>query len=317
MDTGGRVLLVLRALGLGDFLTGVPAYRALHQAFPGHRLVLAAPGNLEPLAVLTGAVDEVLPRSGLAPLNYPYSPPDIAVNLHGKGPRSHRILLETRPRRLIAFGSPEVPASAEGPAWRPDEHEVARWARLLKESGVPCDRSALDLAVPRDRIDPSLAGVTIIHPGAAQAARRWPVARWAEVAGELSRRGERVVVTGGPEERARALRLAEMAGLPERDVLAGKTDLLTLALVVAGAGRVLCADTGVGHLATAVGTPSVVLFGPTSPRAWGPPPERLRHRAVWKGRLGNALADTPDRGLLEISVSDVLKELESLRAGSR
>nr|WP_249355415.1 glycosyltransferase family 9 protein [Nocardia farcinica] len=43
----------------------------------------------------------------------------------------------------------------------------------------------------------------------------------------------------------------------------------------------VCSDTGVGHLATAFGTPSVVLFGPNPPAWWGPPPQRRRHVALW------------------------------------
>jgi ADP-heptose:LPS heptosyltransferase len=53
-------LVVLRALGLGDLLTAVPALRALAAAFPEHRRVLATPAALAPLAALTGAVDEVV-----------------------------------------------------------------------------------------------------------------------------------------------------------------------------------------------------------------------------------------------------------------
>ena len=60
--------LLLRALGLGDFLTGMPAYRAVWRAFPGHPIVLAAPGGLADLVPLTGAIDELLPAAELEPV---------------------------------------------------------------------------------------------------------------------------------------------------------------------------------------------------------------------------------------------------------
>jgi ADP-heptose:LPS heptosyltransferase len=69
---------------------------------------------------------------------------------------------------------------------------------------------------------------------------------------------------------------------------------------------VLAGDTGVGHLATALGRPSVLLFGPTSPSRWGPPPDG-RHVVLWKGSTGDPHADEPDPGLLRITVDEVLE----------
>jgi ADP-heptose:LPS heptosyltransferase/uncharacterized protein YjbJ (UPF0337 family) len=299
------VVVAYRALGLGDFLTGVPALRALRRAFPGDRIVLAAPQPLEPLAALTGAVDAVADTAPLGP-----APPGagVAVNLHGRGPQSHRVLQAARPGRLIAFASGE--AGHDGPQWRAGEREPARWCRLLTESGIPADPDELDLARPAAR-SPA-PGATVIHPGAASGARRWPAERWAAVA---RAQDGRVVVTGGPAERELGLRVAALGGLPDDAVLAGRTDLLTLAAVVAEAARVVCGDTGVAHLATAYRTPSVVLFGPTPPGEWGPPPDRPRHRVLWAGRRGDPHAEAPDAGLLAIAVDDVLTALNVERAG--
>jgi ADP-heptose:LPS heptosyltransferase len=290
----GPVLLAYRALGLGDLLTAVPALRALRDHFPRHRVVLAAPAALEPLARLSGAVDEVVDT---APLAVPSRRgAGVAVNLHGRGPESHRAVLASEPGRMIAFGAPDVPW--DGPEWRAGEHEVARWCRLLEESGIPADRGRLDLPAPGRAPAP---GAT-----AASAARRWPADRWAAVARAEREAGRRVVVTGSAAERELAERVARAAGIGEHDVLAGRTGLLELAAVVAGAGLVLCGDTGVAHLATAFGVPSVVLFGPTPPSEWGPPPERDRHVVLHHGGRGDPHGDAPDPGLLGIAVDDVL-----------
>jgi ADP-heptose:LPS heptosyltransferase len=305
------LLLVLRALGLGDFLTGLPALRALRNAYPEHRVVLAAPPALEPLARLSGAIDELHPTRPLAPLDEELAGADFAVNLHGKGPESHGVLLRSRPKRLLAFANPAIPESVGMPAWRPNEHEVRRWCRLLDETGVSADRSRLELARP-GRTPVRDTATTVVHPGGADPARRWPVARFAAVARAEHEAGRRVVITGSAAEVGLASKVARLAGLDDGDVHAGKTDLLGLAALVAAAGRIVCGDTGVAHLATALGTPSVVLFGPTSPEHWGPPSERRQHRALWVGDIGDTPASTPHPALLLIDVADVLHELAEL-----
>jgi ADP-heptose:LPS heptosyltransferase len=323
------LLLVYRPLGLGDLLCAVPALRALRDGFPGHRIVLCAPAALEPIARLSGAVDEVLDT---APLAVPaLRGADLAVNLHGRGPQSHRAVLASEPRRMIAFAAPPVPwppgpdtagtapfASGGGLdwsagdqdvdrwsrhvlEWRAGEREVDRWCRLLTESGIPSDPSRLDLPRPAPAVG-AVGGATVIHPGAASGARRWPAERWAAVARAERDAGRRVVVTGSAAERALAEAVAGDAGY----VLAGRTDAAGLAAIVASAGRVFCGDTGVAHLATAFGTPSVVLFGPTPPSEWGPPPGRAQHVVLYRGGRGDPHADAPDPGLLEITVADVL-----------
>ena len=291
-------VVVLRALGLGDLLTAVPALRAVRRAHPEAHLTLAAPAGLRDLALHTGAVDDVVDTAPLAPLAASLHGADLAVNLHGRGPQSTAVLAATSPRRLVAYGLPG------GPRWTADEHEVVRWCRLLRESGVPADPADLLLEVPR--VEPAVPGATVVHPGAAQASRRWPVQRWAGVAAGLVAAGHDVRVTGGPGEHELAADVARLAGLDAAAVLAGRTDLLGLAALVAAARLLVSPDTGVAHLATAFGTPSVVLFGPTPPALWGPPAGRPQHRALWAGRTGDNFADGPDAGLLELTVEQVL-----------
>jgi ADP-heptose:LPS heptosyltransferase len=297
-------VVVLRNLGLGDLLTGIPALRALRRVFAGHEVVLVAPEVLAPLAELSGAVDRVTAAM-------PVDSPHVAVNLHGRGPESHRLVLAARPRRLVAFEHAEVPESRGMPPWRPDEHEVARWCRLLDETGIPADPHDLRLDV--ELFGPP--GATLIHPGAASGSRRWPAERFAAVARAERELGRDVVVTGGPDEVGLARTIADHAGLPDRAVYAGRTSVTELAGLVAAAGRVVCGDTGVAHLATAVGTPSVVLFGPIAPGHWGPPPSP-NHRALWAGLPGDPHAQDVHAGLLAIDVCDVLAELERLEAAA-
>jgi ADP-heptose:LPS heptosyltransferase len=309
--SGPRLLLVAyRALGLGDFLTGVPALRALARAFPEHRRVLAAPGAIAPLAALSGAVDAVADVAALAPLPASLRGADVAVNLHGRGPQSHRVLLDAAPRRLLAFAHAEV--WPHGPRWTAGEHEIQRWSRMLAGFGIAVDPDELDLPAPAVAPPAGANQSTVVHPGAASGARRWPASRWAAVARAERRAGRPVVITGSAGERALARAVADDAGLPEAAVLAGTTDLEGLAATVAAAGRVVCGDTGIAHLAVAMGTPSVVLFGPVPPAEWGPPPGRPWHRALWAGRRGDPHADAPDPGLLEIGPGDVIAALDGL-----
>jgi ADP-heptose:LPS heptosyltransferase len=183
---------------------------------------------------------------------------------------------------------------------------------MLAENGVPCSPADLDLGPPPGPPPPGSQGATLIHPGAASAARRWPPERFAAVARAERERGRSVLLTGSAAERALVERIAADAGLPAEAVLAGRTDLSALAGAVAAAGRVVCGDTGVAHLATAFGTPSVVLFGPTPPAEWGPPAERTRHRALWAGGRGDPHAPRPDAGLLEIRPEEVTAALDDL-----
>jgi ADP-heptose:LPS heptosyltransferase len=287
-----RTLLVLRALGLGDLLVAVPALRALRRRYPAHRVALAASAALDPLARATGAVDETLPTTGPDVLFWADRPaPDIAVNLHGVGPQSHRALDGTRPRQRIGLRAP----GWDGPDWadiaRVHPHERERWCAVVEAFGVCADPTDFTL----DGRAPGAGGHVVVHPGAAFGAKRWPVDRFALVAARLAAEGHRVVVTGSREEVSLARDVAQRAGLAADRVLAGRTDIAGLVDVVARAAAVVCGDTGIAHVATALRTPSVVLTDADR-------------------RRGDPFADDPDPALLGVDVDEVTHVLKALLA---
>jgi ADP-heptose:LPS heptosyltransferase len=304
-------VLILRALGLGDFLTAVPAYRGLRHAFPEATITLAGPAVLEPLAALTGAIDQLLPVNGLGELSEMSPSPDLAVNLHGAGPESIGDLLATGAWRLLTHSHPRYPGIA-GPGWCEEVHEVERWTRLLTLEGIPADPTDLQLAKPAH--SSAILDAVIMHPGAKAEARRWPVSRFAEVARGLGVAGHRVVITGSASERARCLAVAGLAGLGQDSVVAGELDLGGLAALVAGARLVVSGDTGIAHLASAYATPSVILFGPTSPERWGPPAKNPA-TVLWRGVTGDPHGQRVNPALLAIESDEVLEAAEARLGG--
>ncbi|WP_336660725.1 glycosyltransferase family 9 protein [Leucobacter sp. USHLN153] len=305
-------LLVLRTLKLGDLLVAVPALRGLRKRFPDHRIVLAAPGWLSPIVRLVDAVDELLPTPGLDEL-LPLAPGevDIAVNLHGNGPESRTVIDALEPRVRIVHhvpsdtgATPPGPEDPVPPLWVDGMLERERWARLVRAAGAPADADDVRIAVPEAL--PPVSGAAVIHVGAFYGSRQWPVERFAEVARALVEAGHHVVVTGDERDRERAEQVAALAGLAEDDVLAGRIGLAEFAAVVARAVIVVTADTGAGHLASAYGIPSVIIFGPASPEEWGPPPGPHIVLTDASARRGEAFATDPDPALLAVSAADVI-----------
>ncbi|MFC0627519.1 glycosyltransferase family 9 protein [Kribbella deserti] len=375
-------VLVLRALGLGDALTAVPALRGLRRLHPDRPLILAGTEPVGSWLRDQGLVDDVILLRDLD--DHPPGAdlgPHLAVDLHGRGPQSHRLLLEGKPTELIAFDCPE--AGHYSPSvWREDEHEVHRWCRLLTDAGAPCTPADLRLpppttpaqhalshlpsrgstkppaaradpatgtgppsatpapAVPAPSVDPVLAvaapsadpvsgvavasahpatdglvvlvdpgderRVVLVHPGAASGSRRWPANRWITVVRALRERDLRVLITGSCAEHDLCREIAEAS---DAEDLSGTLDLDDLATLVYSAELLISGDTGVAHLATAYGTRSVTLFGPTPPTWWGPAIDLDLHTVIYKAKpdyRGNPHAADPDPALLAITPTEVL-----------
>jgi ADP-heptose:LPS heptosyltransferase len=226
---------------------------------------------------------------------------DLAVNLRPDFWWGATLLaLAGIPRRVgfdLAPGRPAFtdPVSAPGQ----DDHAVLRsWralrqaARLLGTDLPPAMETTPELAPlvfrltdadrawARDWLDrhdvQAERAPLVLHPGSGAAIKAWPPRKWAAVLTELARdRNAPVIVTGTPDERAEVDAIVRM--LPgDLDVIpvAEELPLSRFAALLALARLVLGVDSGPLHLATAVGTPTVRLYGPTSPAIfgpWGPP----------------------------------------------
>lgn len=305
-DGGQPILLVLRALKLGDLLVAVPALHALRRAYPEHRLLYAAQDWLAEALVLVDGF-ELLPTHGLdVPIPIGAGRVDVAVNLHGSGPESDRRLAEIRPGTILGHRTAHRP----GPSWVEDIHERERWTRLLRWHGIEAD--AADYRLRRPAVASPCPAATVLHVGAAYGSRLWPAERFAAVARQLAADGHTIVFTGSAAERPRALEVARLAGLAESHVLAGALRLAEFVAAIAGARLVVSADTGAAHLASAYSRPSVVLFGPAPVEVWGPPPGPHVVLTDGQARRGDIFAAAPDPALLAVSVEDVLAAVRGL-----
>jgi ADP-heptose:LPS heptosyltransferase len=211
------------------------------------------------LAGLTDRIRALAPDEALISTSFHQSPLPLALVLRTAGvPR-------------IAAISVDYPGSLLDVRHRVDDDlpEPERAVSLARAAGFdlpPGDDGLLAVRRPLPRV-PHEPGYVVLHPGASVPARAWPAQRCAEAVEALSDDGHRVLVTGGPGERALTAAVAGGRGVD----LGGETSLPEMAAVLDGAVAVVVGNTGPAHLAAAVGTPVVSLFSPVVPaRRWAP-----------------------------------------------
>ena len=257
---------------LGDFLLALPALRALRARDAKARLTVVVGASLVALARLAGIADEVASLDAASSawlFGATASPPWLAgrptiYSWLGSGDPAVR----ARVARAACAAHFFAIERGAGP-----RHAAAAYARAV---GAPASLAALGEA-GRLEPPPSPAGdrlyaalrapVLAIHPGAGAPQKRWAVGGFVEVAGWWRGRGGSVLEVAGPAEAASG----SLVGAP----LARDLALPDLAAVLARATLYVGNDSGVSHLAGAVGAAGVVLFGPTSARRWRPLAGRL------------------------------------------
>lgn len=249
-----------RGSGVARLLPHVRHVREWDCPWIGNPAPEATPRHLRRLERL---VSDIAPDEAVILTSFHQSPLPLALQLRLCGVPRISALSEDYPGSLldVRVTSRELPWST---------HEVDRALGIAAAAGfpLPADDDGLPALVPQRRTALRPAGTyVVVHPGADAPARAWPAENAAALVDLLSAAGLRVVVTGGPDERALTARVAGSRGVD----LGGRTSLPGLVDVLAGASVVVAGNTGPAHLAAAVRTPVVSLFSPVVPAGvWKP-----------------------------------------------
>lgn len=294
-----RRILVIRFGRIGDILVLTPALRAIAGAHPDAEIdVLTTAAGVATLAGNPHVRDVFELRARRLPRLLNRERARLVRQLRGRAYDAAFLFEGAQRYRTLAddigapttwsFARDDEPETPTRVRRAPDRHEGLRFLDVLARAGIPAagvhyDFHVDDAARERARTLLDEAGIARdariagIHAGHFQRglrlrkphAKTWPADRYAEIIRRLDALGYTVVLTGGAGERVLNRRIAALAGVAVTD-LAGRTDLRTLAAVIQRCDVFLAPDTGPAHLAAAVRTPLVALFGPKPPHIMGP-----------------------------------------------
>lgn len=304
---------MFRALVLGDMLCAVPALRALRATLPDAHIAWVGlpsmawfaeryPHYIDEFVAFPGAPGfpeqsesgDGLPAFLAAMQRRRF---DLAIQMHGSGGDGNALVAAFGATSMAGFHRPHA-----GDAWHDGtfvdwDAEVAeprRYLALVKALGASAavaNDTSYELPVLaheraewmrlRDAEGLRDADIVCLHAGARWPSRRWPLDRFAETGAALAGRGARIVLTGSTDERALVADLKD--ALRRRGVtatnLAGRTSVGALACLLQDARLLVCNDTGISHVAAAVGTRSVVVASGSDVARWAPL-DRSRHHVL-------------------------------------
>ena len=288
-----NTFLIVRLGALGDVVHAIPFAAALRHEFPHARIDWMVEPRYTALLDLVRSIDRRIPadprwlvsRSNrsrflrtlreLRRVQY-----DVVFDLQGLV-KSAALARAVKPRRVVGFPRRHLreplarlfytAAADPGAA----THVIYRNLALLSAVGAQDRRVEFPLSIPRSETVDSVVqrfapqGYVLINPGAAWPNKRWPPACFGAVAASIRQtHGMRSLVLWGPGEKELAHQVADTsAGAAD---VAPPTGVAEIAGIARAARLMISGDTGPMHIAGAVGTPLVTLFGPTRPDRNGP-----------------------------------------------
>jgi heptosyltransferase-3 len=316
-SAGARPILVIRGGAIGDFVLTLPVLAALRRRFPASPLAVLGRPHIVPLAMASGLADEVrsIESRALAAFFVRDAPLDpewtaflagfgsILSFLHDPDGTFRENLARCSHSQFIA--GPPRPDESQG------RHATEVFLEPLERLGIVRADPVPRLSLSRPRGDRSAAGpprslppMLAAHPGSGSPRKNWPEAQWAALLGRLIRQTDfQLLLIGGEAEGDRVGRLA--AALPVSRVHAARDlPLVELAERLTGCAAFIGHDSGISHLAAALGLPGVALWGDSVEDVWRPRSPRillLRHPP----------------GLADLSVDQVMDALLAVWARQR
>ena len=322
MSFDPRNILVIDFGQLGDVVLSLPALRAIRDRFPRAHITVAVGSPGAPIVELSGyadatlVVDRVALRDGPKPLSLwriarlvkevRRRQFDFVIDLHSlsetnllgflSGASSR--LYARRPGRSLDFLAnfdPQPPVEDQ----HPTKHAIDRYLEVLLPLGIrdaprvprlrprEADNAAIEQMLKREKAH---AGAPLVglFPGAGHPGRRWPLARFHELADRLVRNDEvRIVLFAGPEERALVKEMRAM--FPRSTIIFDQLTIPQLAAALARLAVFISNDTGPMHIATAVGTSVVALLDRPTPNSFVPIEEH--HRVIYSQRIADMTTD--------------------------
>jgi lipopolysaccharide heptosyltransferase II len=325
-----RSILVIRYSALGDVVLATSVLGPLRARFPEARIDWVTSPAYAPLLEGLPGLTRIhrIGRGGLR------EAVDLAVTLRGRfdlaidlqnkvksavvarAAGRRQLVFRRRTSRQAALALIGVDPPVRGP------HATQLYAEVLRPLGIskPGPTRVALSGTARDAAAAALTGArrprVAIAPGASRATKLWPAERFAEVADALAADGASVVLAGGPADAEALARFCAALRAP----VAGDLTRLPVEGLAAGLASVdllVACDSGPVHLATAVRTPVLAVFGPTSPERWGPPPPGRVVRfpidcAPCSNHGGERCPEGHHRCMTELTAATVVNEARAL-----
>ena len=280
--TGG--ILVIRGGAIGDFILTLPVLAALRAHFPGARLEVLGYRHIVELALVGGLADEVCSIEARALAGFFADGAILAPEWESYFGQFDIILSflydpeGTFERNVRRCGKGQFIAGPHRPNEREPVPATEVFLRPLQRLAIfeadPVPALRLDSALVKSQV--ALQGTLALHPGSGSERKNWPESHWAKVLdGLLDRSSRKLLLVGGEAELERCHRLAARVP-PDRLHRAIQLPLPELAARLANASMLIGHDSGISHLAAALGIEVLILWGETAEAIWRPQGPRVR-----------------------------------------